>query len=367
LRVVQLLPELNEGGVERGVVELNREFVKRGVESIIISAGGKQTPQIDADGGRHITFDVCSKNPLTAIPRVMQLRTLFRDLKPDIVHARSRVPAWLTYLANKKLGIPFVTTVHGFNSVNAYSRVMTYGDRVICVSQAIKQYIQAHYAVPDEKLTVIPRGVDLDVFDPGKIDRDFVSNFKKQYDLEGKFVVTSVGRITQLKDYETFIRAVAVAKAKKSNIVGLIVGGAREDKQEHLRELQNLVSSLGLTESVYFTGSQKKIAEVYSLSDLIVSCSKKPESFGRSAAEALAMGTPVIATNHGGIVDVVRPGKTGQLFAVGDATMLAKLMKTIPSDSLVGLRQFVEVEFSLLKMVERTLAVYQPLFRGKGQ
>ena len=142
--IVQLLPELNEGGVERGTVELSRELIKRGHESIVISAGGKLQEQIDKEGGRHIALDICSKNPLSMFWRMIKLRKLLRTLNPDILHARSRVPAWLTYLANKRLHIPFVTTVHGFNSVSAYSAIMTKGDSVICVSRAMKSYIQEH-------------------------------------------------------------------------------------------------------------------------------------------------------------------------------------------------------------------------------
>jgi len=149
MRIIQLLPELNEGGVERGTMELSRELVKLGHESIVISAGGKLQEQIEQDGGKHITFDLCSKNPFTAPSRIIKLRKLLKELQADILHVRSRVPAWLTYLANKKSGIPFVTTVHGFNSVNAYSKIMSMGDKVICVSGAIKSYIQEHYQVEE--------------------------------------------------------------------------------------------------------------------------------------------------------------------------------------------------------------------------
>ncbi len=359
MKVVQLLPELNEGGVERGVVELNREMVSRGIDSIVVSAGGKLAAQIDADGGRHINFDVCSKNPLTAPLRIYQLRKLLKNISPDILHARSRVPAWLAYLANKSLKISFVTTVHGFNSVNAYSRVMTYGDRVICVSHAIKEHIQQHYQVPDGKIFVIPRGVDLELFDPKNVDQGFILRFKEKYQLDNRCVVTSVGRITQLKDYETFIRGVVAAKEKIPSICGLIVGGVRQDKQGYFESLQTLVRDLHAEELIVFTGSQSKIAEVYSLSHVVVICSKKPESFGRAAAEALAMNVPVIATNHGGILDIVKEGETGSLFSVGDHEGLSGQIVTIQKKSLPNLRDKVVEEFSLEQMVEKTVGTYR--------
>jgi hypothetical protein len=134
MKIVQLLPELNEGGVERGVVELNREFVQRGMTSVVISRGGRLVKEIEAAGGIHVLFDVCSKNPFSVPMRVRGLKKIFRRLDPDILHARSRVPAWLTYLANRRLRYPFVTTVHGLNSVNKYSEIMTRGDRVITIA-----------------------------------------------------------------------------------------------------------------------------------------------------------------------------------------------------------------------------------------
>lgn len=361
MRVVQLLPELNEGGVERGVVELNRELVKCGVDSIVISAGGKQAGQIDADGGKHVVFDVVRKNPLSVPLRVLKLREILKELKPDILHARSRVPAWLAFLANNKLQIPFVTTVHGFNSVNAYSRVMTLGDRVICVSSAIKDYVQQHYQVDEEKLAVIPRGIDMELFDPDNLDRMFMDDFSARYGFEGRLVITSAGRITQLKDYETFIRSIDLLKSNYPQVLGLIVGGVRSDKQAYFQGLQKLVRELGLQEHIVFTGSQEKMAEIYRLSRVVISSSKKPESFGRAAAEALAMGVPVAATGHGGILDIVIPEQTGALFAPGDVDGLMSGVQSALKIDPQKLRPFVAENFPLSRMVTSTLNVYRSM------
>lgn len=360
MKIVQVLPELNEGGVERGTMELSRELVKLGHESIVISAGGKLEEEIKKDGGTHITFDVCSKNPFTTPFRILQLRKILRVLKPDILHARSRVPAWLTYLANKKLHIPFVTTVHGFNSVSPYSTIMTKGDRVICVSGAIKAYIQKHYHTADEKITVIPRGIDLEKFNPKNIDTEFIRVFTEEYSLKDKFVVTSVGRITQLKDLETFISAIAVLKKNHANTVGLIVGGVREDKQDYFHSLEVRVKELGLDDNVIFTGSQNKVAEIYALSDVVVSSSKKPESFGRSVAEALALGTPVVATNHGGVLDIIIEGENGFFYPVGDSEALAKSIEMCSHLEFDGYR-YISENFSLQKMVQSTEIIYKEL------
>ncbi len=360
MKIVQLLPELNEGGVERGTVELSREFVKLGHESIVISCGGRLVSQIEADGGRHIKLDVCKKNPFTAPWRVYQLRKTLQELKPDIIHARSRVPAWLSFLANKTLHIPFVTTVHGFNSVNFYSRIMTKGDSVIAVSKSIKEYIQKHYHTSEEKITVIPRGIDLKLFNPNNLDKQFITDFKKQYDLDDKFIVSTVGRITQLKDLETFIHAVAIAKESMPQIKALIVGGVHKDKQGYFESLKDLVQELHLDNEAIFTGSQSKVAEIYSLSDVVVSGSKQPESFGRSVAEAIAMNTPVIATNHGGVKDIIIDGVNGFFFNVGDEVELAKKILYAKQLSFNGY-DYISTNFSLEQMVNKTLHIYERL------
>ena len=360
MRVVQLLPELNEGGVERGVVELNREFVKKGIDSFVISAGGKLKKQINLDGGTFIKFDVCSKNIFTVISRVNGLKKILKEIKPDIIHVRSRVPAWLVYFANKSLKIKVVSTVHGFNSVGFYSSIMQKADAVICVSNSIKEYIQKHYQTNENKITVIPRGIDLELFNPKSIDETFIKNFKKEFNLNDKFIVSSVGRVTQLKDYETFIKAIMLVKKEIPNIVGLIVGGVRSDKEDYLNSLKNLIKELNLEENIIFTGSQSKIEQIYALSDVLISSSKKPESFGRAVAEAICMNKPVIATNHGGVKDIIIENVNGFFFEVGDDKELANNILKSRNLSFDGYN-YISNNFSLENMVDKTLEVYGDL------
>ena len=360
MRIVQLLPELNEGGVERGVVELNREYVKLKIESYVISAGGKLEDQINLDAGKHIKFDVCSKNIFTVFTRVAKLKKILKEIKPDIIHVRSRVPAWLVYFANKSLNIKVVSTVHGFNSVGFYSSIMQKADAVICVSNSIKEYIQKHYQTSENKITVIPRGIDLELFNPRNIDETFIENFKKEFDLKDKFVVSSVGRVTQLKDYETFIKAILLAKKEIPNVVGLIVGGVRSDKEDYLKSLKSLIKELDLENNIIFTGSQSKIEQIYALSDVVISSSKKPESFGRAVAESICMNKPVIATNHGGVKDIIIENENGFFFEVGDDKELADNIlksRTLKFDGY----GYISDNFSLKNMLDRTLEVYRNL------
>ncbi|WP_419769415.1 MAG: glycosyltransferase family 4 protein [Candidatus Marinarcus sp.] len=358
MRVVQLIPELNEGGVERGVVELNREFIKLGIDNIIISKGGRLVADILQDKGTFIPFDVCSKNIITFIPRVLRLRKILKELKPDIVHVRSRVPAWLIYWAKKDLNIKVVSTVHGFNSVGFYSSIMTKANAVICVSNSIKEYIQKHYNISSNKITVIPRGIDIELFNPNNIDINFTEKFRDTFALKDKLIVSSVGRITQLKDYETLIKAIAIIKKDIENVVGLIVGGVRSDKENYLNSLKNLIKELNLEENIIFVGSQTKIAEIYKLSDVVVSSSKKPESFGRAVAEAIVMNTPVIATNHGGVKDIILENENGFFFEVGNEYELANNILKAKKLSFDGYN-YISHNFYLGNMVNKTLEVYK--------
>jgi glycosyltransferase involved in cell wall biosynthesis len=363
MRVVQLLPALNEGGVERGTVELSREYVARGVESFVISTGGKLVPQIEQHGGKHITLDIASKNPLTVPLRVLQLRRVLRELKPSIVHARSRVPAWLCLFANKNPRFPFVTTVHGMNSVNPYSRVMTFGDHVICVSEVVAGYVQEHYGISSDRLTVIQRGVDLRVFDPAKVDAAFVADFRAQHRLTHRKVILSVGRVTWLKDYESFIDAIGIVRQKRPEVVGVIVGGVAPDKQRYAEELKARVTRLELQDHVIFTGSQSRMPEIYSLADVLVNASLKMGNVGRTVAEGLAMNTPVLATTEKGLNNLVRDDLNGFIINTRDAADLAAKMTKALDLPRANIRATVPAEYTLDCMVAKTLEVYRGVAR----
>lgn len=365
MKIVQLLPELNEGGVERGTMELSRELVKRGHESIVISAGGKLVQQIETDGGKHITFDVCSKNIFTAPIRMLKLRKILKALNPDILHARSRVPAWLTYLANEKLHFPFVTTVHGLNSINAYSKIMTKGDRVIAVSEVVRDYIIKGYEVDKNKITVIQRGVDTAKFSESNLDQVFIDDFKQKYHLNDKFIISSVGRITWLKDYETFIKAIALVQIDIPNVAGVIVGGVREDKTDYYESLKALAKEEGVEDKIIFTGSQTSIAEVYALSDILVNASLKMGNVARTVTESLAMNTPVIATTFEGLNNLIEDGVNGAIIETQNTESLIEKIKLLHDDIPQNVKETLPYEFTLNALVENTIKVYGMLLGGK--
>ena len=180
--------------------------------------------------------------------------------------------------------------------------------------------------------------------------------------MEDKRIITTVGRITQLKDHQTFIHAIQLLQKNDPNIVGLIVGGVRDDKQEHFESLKGLVKELHLDDNIIFAGSQSKVAEIYALSDVIVSSSKKPESFGRSVAEALALNTPVVATGHGGVLDIILESENGFFYPVGNEESLAKMILKSRALKFNGYN-YITNHFSLENMINKTIAVYEGLLK----
>lgn len=366
MKIVQLLPELNEGGVERGVVEINREFSIRGIESHVISRGGKLVETIVKDGGEHHSFDVASKNIWTVPGRIRGLQQIISGLKPDVIHARSRVPAWLVYFANRKLEIPFVTTVHGLNSVNRYSKIMTSGERVICVSEVVRDHVIKNYQVDPQKLRVIQRGVDMEYFDPSRVDPDKVSELKSEFNLQSRIVITSVGRITWLKDYETFIQSIAELSKVNNQVVGLIVGGYRQDKSEYFQKLKSLADSLGMAEHIVFAGSQSDMRSVYAASDIVVNASLKMGNMGRTVVEALAMGKPVVATTFDGLVNLVKDHINGRVIANQDPVGMSEAIQSILNMSIPAdnIRSSVPYEYTLPCMIDQIIEVYRELIHA---
>ncbi|MBT0612541.1 glycosyltransferase family 4 protein [Campylobacter hyointestinalis] len=358
MKIVQILPELNEGGVERGVIDINRALAQNNFKSFVISRGGKLANHISRDGGKHIKFNVFSKNIFSFIFRVFGLRKILKDINPDIIHVRSRVPAWLVFFANKTLKLKVVSTVHGLNSPNFYSKIMTKADAIIVPSNCVKEHILKYFKADIKKITIIARGVDLKTFNPSNLDKNFIEEFKAKFGIQnGDFIVTSVGRITELKDYETFIKAISLL-AKTQKVKALIVGSSHQKKQQYFKSLQDLVVNLGLKNSVIFTGNQSKIAEIYALSDVVVSSSKKPESFGRSVAEALALNTPVVASNHGGVKDIIIKGQNGFFFEIGDFNGLSNMILQARELKFDGF-EYIKNNFSFEQMFDKTIKIYE--------
>ncbi len=375
MKTLQLVPAMEQGGVERGVVEVNRVLVGEGWENVVVSAGGRLAAQIEQDGGRHVTLDVKSKNPLTFFTRANRLRQVLLAERPDAVCAHSRVPAWLYLWAARGLGIPWITFAHGANSISRYSRVMTAGDLTVTPSRYIADYLKAAYGIPEEKLRVIPRAIEKEKFDPDKLDHEFIAQKKAEWKTDGFRVVMGVGRITQLKGYDVLIRALAylhkthVASGRDTPDYKLvIVGEAEELRKDYEASLRALVRELGVEDFVVFAGNQRQVAECLSIADVVVSANwKKPEAFGRSMAEALSMNRPVVATAFGGALDIVADGANGALVAVPSknatdmerAIPFANAIRAALALSKTDYRAATLEKFSFERMAASSLAVYK--------
>ncbi len=382
MKTLQLVPAMEQGGVERGVVEMNRVIRAAGWENVVVSAGGRLAAQIEKDGGRHITLDVKSKNPFTFFTRAAQLRAVLLREQPDAVCAHSRVPAWLYKWAARGLGIPWITFAHGANSVSAYSKIMTAGDLTVTPSRYIADYLKAAYGTPEEKLRVIPRAIDAERFDTAKLDQAFIAQKKAEWKTDGFRIVMGVGRITQLKGYDILIRALAhlhlthIASGRNTPDYKLvIVGEAEELRKDYEGVLRQLVRDLQVEDFVVFAGNQRQIAECLTLADVVVSANwKKPEAFGRSMAEALAMNRPVVATAFGGALDIVQDGVNGALVAV-PAAKATETERAIPFANAIraalalpptDYRTPALEKFSFERMAASSLAVYREVAKMKS-
>ena len=361
MKIVQLIPELNEGGVERGVIELSRELVKRGFESVVISNGGKLVEQLERDGALHVKVNVCSKNVLTAPWRIWKLYCALQKIKPNLLHVRSRVPAWMVFFANKLLHLPIVSTVHGFNSVNRYSAIMVNADQIICASSFLIDHVIKHFHADPSKIHLIPRGIDFNYFNTHELDTTFMESFKGEHHIAQKRVILHVARITHWKDQATTIRAFLELRAKRDDIKLFFVGGIDPNRISYYEELQNLVSDSNFSEDIVFLGSQSKMKELYALADLTISSSTKPETFGRANVESLAMGIPLLATPIGATQDYVKEGETGFFFTPKATHELCVLMQKAleyPFDK-EKIQTFAKTHFSLEQMVEKNVAIYR--------
>ena len=332
MKVIQILPELNTGGVERGTLEVGKYLVDQGHESIVISNGGRLVAQLEAEGSRHISLPVHKKR-ISSLKQVKVLRRLFEEERPDVIHLRSRLPAWLAYLAWRKMDPltrpRLITTVHGMYSVNAYSKIMTRGEQVICVSNSVKDYVLKNYPdVPEDKLTVIHRGVDPAMFPYGfQPSANWLEKWRQQYpQLDSKFVITLPGRITRWKGPLDFIQVVTELKKQGIPIHGLLVGEPHPKKLDFLKEVKAEIQGAGLEQDITLVGHRSDLREVMAVSDAVISCSTDPEAFGRVTLEALAIGKPVAAYSHGGVAEQLEVLFPEGRIAVSDTSSMIDLL-----------------------------------------
>lgn len=323
--VLQVIPSLVSGGVERGAVDLAAALVASGWTAYVASAGGPMEHQLARAGADHITLPLASKNPLVMRRNAARLIDIVRRCRIDIVHARSRAPAWSAWWAARAARRRFVTTFHNAYDTDLplkrrYNSVMAKGERVIAISEFVGEHVAEVYGVGADRLRVIPRGVDLDVFDPGRVGGERIATLAAQWRVpEDSTVVMLPGRLTRWKGGLDFIAA--IARLGRRDLCCLLVGA--EQRRGFRKELEAAIDRFGLVGLFRIVEDCRDMPAAYALADVVVSASTDPEGFGRVIVEAQAMGKPVIATDHGGARETIVPGATGWLAAPGDPAALA--------------------------------------------
>lgn len=369
ITVVQMLPELESGGVEMGTLELGAFLAEQGHRSIVISGGGRMVAQLEKEGSRHVKWRHVGEKSPRCLKYIIPLRNLMLREKVDILHLRSRLPAWVGYLAWKSMPEKrrprLITTFHGFYSVNAYSAIMTRGEKVIAISKVIEDHMKKEYGIPDDRIEVITEGIDAKLFSPDAVSRDRVESLRSKWGVEpGVPIIMLPGRITRLKGHDVFIKALKKIENMKWTAVCV---GELDDKSPFYSELMSIIKQTGLQKRVRFAGNESDMPAACKLADIVVSASRKPESFGRTSVEAQAMEKTVIATAHGGSLETVLHKKTGWLVTPDDADSMAdalsQAVNNLHSNNEMGMQAkiWVNENFTLERMCRETLDLYKNL------
>lgn len=370
--ILQVLPALVTGGVERGTVDVARAIVEAGGQALVASSGGPMVRELDRIGATHIQLPLDSKNPITIRRNVGRLVKLIEDYGVNLVHARSRAPAWSAWWATRRTGTPFVTTYHGayneggWGLKRRYNSVMVKGDRVIAVSNFIARHIEERHGVDPERVRVIHRGVDLTRFHPAHVSPERAIQLATRWRLpDGYPVIMLPGRLTRWKGQTVLIDA--LARLGRTDLRCLLVG-SDQGRTAYTDELKAQIKRLNLGEVVHIVGECNDMPAAYMLTDVVVSASIEPEAFGRVVVEGQAMGRPVLATNLGGAAETVQPGRTGFLVPPNDPAVLAAGLEhilamtpeerqSLADDSIAA----AETLFSNRAMCDKTLDVYAEL------
>ncbi|MDP2928051.1 MAG: lipopolysaccharide heptosyltransferase II [Candidatus Omnitrophota bacterium] len=360
MRILQILPELNVGGVETGTLDLSKYLVRLGHKSVVVSAGGALVKELEAGGANHYTLPVNKKSIISMFKLIPKLVEIIKKEEIDIVHARSRVPAWIAYFACRQTRAIFVTTCHGYYKKHSFSVVMGWAKRVIVPSNVIARHMIEDFSVPHERIKLVPRSVDLGKFkylDP---------KTKRKED----FNVGIIGRITPLKGHLHFIKAMARISRLVPRLKIWIVGDAPASKEAYKEELQILVRRLGLWHCTEFLGTQRDIPVILEHLDLVVLATTTHEAFGRVVVEAQAAGVPVVATKVGGVIDIIEDGANGLLVPPADAKSMAEAIMRIFKDTQFA-RELAENAYTKVKekynvelMVKNTLDVYHEVLNN---
>ncbi|MDI9350003.1 MAG: glycosyltransferase family 4 protein [Candidatus Symbiobacter sp.] len=374
-RILQVLPALVMGGVERGTLDLGQALVQAGYKSLVASSGGMMARELVRNGSTHIELPLHRKAPWSIYANAGRLSDLIRREHIDLIHARSRAPAWAALIAARRRKIPFVTTFHGTYRRNSpfkhwYNSVMAKGGHVIAISEFIAEHIIQNYHIDPSRITVIPRGIDEVIFDPAMVSQERMISLAQNWRVrDGAPVILLPARFSRWKGHLALLEAFGRMSNRDAVLVFV---GASDERGSLYFEIERRIREMGLGERVRLCDECRDMAAAYALSDVVVSASTQPEAFGRVCAEASAMARLVVATDHGGSREIIRHRQTGFLVPPGDAAALAQALDealafdfaTRKTMGQAG-RDHVLSKFTKKKMTALTLGLYQQTLRRK--
>lgn len=376
LVVLQVLPELNQGGVELGTIEIASELQKRGIKNFVASEGGRMEGALERLKVKHFTLPLKTKNIFKMWLNSLRLAKIIKANGITIVHARSRAPAWSAYWAAKKCGIHYMTTFHGTYGLGpkgikkVYNQVMTFGERVIAISNHIKEHIIKNYGTDENKIRLIARCVNMENFDVENTSAERMIKFLEENNIPAdKPLVTLIGRLTNWKGQKLLIEA--LNKIKDMDFHCLLIGDD-QGRTQYSEALHDMIEQYGMEDRYTFIRHVSDVPAVMLVSDVVLSTSIEPEAFGRIAIEGQAMGRVVVASDIGGSKETVIDGVTGKLFKSGDADDLASAINWALSLSKedkdkIGANAIKNVKEHFTKqiMCDKTISVYEEIINQK--
>lgn len=373
--VMQIIPALGAGGAEQGCIDVAAELVKSGATSIVVCHGGHRLPEILRRGSIHIEMPVHSKNPFVMWRNIARLRKVIRDHDVDIVHARSRAPAWSAWKAVEGTKARFMTTCHAPFNISGdvkkfYNSSIARGERVIAISNYIREYLLKNYVIDDANIRVIHRGVAIEKFHPGAVAPTHLIKLSQEWRLpDGCTIVMMPGRLTRWKGHLVLIDA--MAKLNRDDVFCVMIGDD-QGRKEYRDEVETAIKNKNLEGRVRIIGHCNDMPAAYMLSNVVVSASTDPEGFGRVPIEAQAMGRAIVATNHGGAQETIINGVTGWLVPPGDVDALAAAIEEAltmdpEQKSFMATHAMMHIaeHFTRSHMVDQTMDVYAELLQAK--
>lgn len=376
-RILQIIPNMEIGGAERTVLEITSFLKDTEFSSLVLTSGGKLIGELEKENIEVIKLKIDKKNPYSIIKNFFLFIKIFREKKIDLVHVRSRAPAWSAIFAAKKIGIPVLTTWHGHVSNSSfikkiYNSIMLKGDAVIANSAYTAERISKIYNIDLNKIDIISRGVNVESFEGSKFSNTEISNIKKMWSVDdNKIIILFPARLTRWKGHLVTIEAINLLKKEKFfDQVIFLFAGEKAGAENYIKKLNSLITKFKLQENIKLVERIENMPLAYHASDVVLSPSIEPEPFGRIPIEAQAAGKTIIASDHGAVKDTIKNGNnfTGFKVKPNDPQALSIAIKQsiiMDKKDLTKMHERaisnVKNNFSLENMCKKTLEVYKRL------